>query len=1144
MKSLSASFWRPGVTANALVALALAAAAFAAPKAVRYAERAEEEMLLLQVRLRHSLLVEVLPAYPTEDGLLLPLGQIVRALELRIDVDTSTGRAEGFIVSKDRRFELDAASAQVRAAGRFETFAPSFVEVHREDIYIDTGLLTRYLPIDLVVDLRAALVRIIPREPLPIELRQARRARAGEFSASTADEMLPRVEVPYGPVTAPFIDPTIQVELAPSATGSYRAAGQYSLFAASELLFLESNLHLSGTDDKPLSAARLSLGRRDPGGRLLGPLRAREVLVGDVLHPGLELVQFAQSGPGFLVSNFPLHRPSRFDRHTFTGDLPPGWEVELYRNDALIAYQESRADGRYEFRDVPLYFGRNSFRLVFYGRFGEKREERREFEVDQTMTPRGKLYYRLVANDPMKGTLIDPVHPPDSPFLGPRSLAEVEFGVTRRLSLRGGTATLESGGDRHQYAFGGVRAYWRNVFASGDFVSDREGGAVWQTSVRTRLGWTTFSVQQAQFQRGFDSEAIISFGELDRRTTFLVEGRVPGGFLPIMPFQLEARRDHLAHGGTLDRLRGRVSIYDRGVAATNELTSTSARSEGLDARSVHGTLRVSKYLPSFALRGEVGYTLEPARQLASFSLSADRRLGNDYILGFGITRAVENGTTNYVLSFNKQKGAFGLGFTLDYRQSGDLRAFVSLNAGLAHDSETGWQSSARSTANMGAVSANVFLDANESGAPDPGESPIPDVEFAVNRSLTEARTDANGMAYIGPLPGHQQVDLSLVTRTLEDPLWLVKQPALRIVPRPGRVMKINFPVVSSGEVTGTVYMDPGDGAFEAAGVELELVDDAGVVHHRVRTAYDGFYDIAGILPGRYELRVSPAQLERLNLLDTPKRELRVPSSGKIIDGLDFVLQTESVPHQEGAGSPEPELTLPEPRIKLEPSQVTPPASTTAAPRAAARERSSLSRVSAIPLPAPEWTGRAASFAVQLASFRDREVAGREAARLQQALGHPAFVIEVNLVRKGVWYRVLGGEFAKAEEAHEFRELLRRKGTEVGLVYHLTPADAAVRSTVLRTAISGSAAHGIYVVQVSSYRDREAAERDAAGRRTNLSRPVHVVTVDLEERGIWHRVLVGDFASEREAGAFRANLMESGLPVGPVYRIEKSRHPGD
>ena len=36
------------------------------------------------------------------------------------------------------------------------------------------------------------------------------------------------------------------------------------------------------------------------------------------------------------MNNKDLYRPSEFDKTSFEGNLQPGWDVELYRNNVLI----------------------------------------------------------------------------------------------------------------------------------------------------------------------------------------------------------------------------------------------------------------------------------------------------------------------------------------------------------------------------------------------------------------------------------------------------------------------------------------------------------------------------------------------------------------------------------------------------------------------------------------------------------------------------------------------------------------------------------------------------------------------------------------------------------------------------------------
>ncbi len=64
-----------------------------------------------------------------------------------------------------------------------------------------------------------------------------------------------------------------------------------------------------------------------------------------------------------------------------------------------------------------------------------------------------------------------------------------------------------------------------------------------------------------------------------------------------------------------------------------------------------------------------------------------------------------------------------------------------------------------------------------------------------------------------------------------------------ILPRPGKLAMVDFPVQIAGEVSGTIYLLRAGTRREAGGVELELLDGRGEVVARTRSAADGFYDL-------------------------------------------------------------------------------------------------------------------------------------------------------------------------------------------------------------------------------------------------------------------------------------------------------------
>ena len=78
---------------------------------------------------------------------------------------------------------------------------------------------------------------------------------------------------------------------------------------------------------------------------------------------------------------------------------------------------------------------------------------------------------------------------------------------------------------------------------------------------------------------------------------------------------------------------------------------------------------------------------------------------------------------------------------------------------------------------------------------------------------------------------------------------------------------------------------------------------------------------------------------------------------------------------------------------------------------------------------------------------------------------------------------------------------------------------------------------VFSIHFTSYRDRAAAERDLKRIAALVEREGFVAEVDLGEKGVWHRVMVGEFPSAEEAKAIRAELAAKGTrDMGWVYRV--------
>lgn len=867
---------------RALVALTLLFGAAGLSQAIPqqsepFVQRAEEELLLLEVVLDREVLTPTMPAYPIRGGLLVPMGEMARLLSLAVETDVVGASAEGFLLSEDRRFRLDVRGGTVTIGGQQEAIQPEQVEIHQSDIYVDTRALARWWPVDFKIDLFASQIIVQPREPLPAQVRKARQKLidSARISSPVAPSY-PETPNPFALFDGPFIDQTMRL-FSTSSDGAERENGaEFTTYMAGDLLYHQANLFVSGSDHDPFDTVRFTLGRSHPEGRYLGPLNAREYAIGDVVSLGLDQLLLPSSGPGLLVSNYPLRQQSQFDRHTFRGDLPPGWEVELYQNEVLLAYQQSRADGLYLFEDVPLLFGQNLFRLVFHGPQGQKREEIYRFQVGETLVPEGELYYRAVSADP--------------DFSGRRSTFELDYGLRKNLSLKVAVADAETQYGDFTWANVSASVFWRSLFARFGVAAEKDGGTAVQIAAQTRLGPLNFSFEHAELNDFVSEVYRPQFGLIDRRTVLRTDALFRIGRVASVPLSLEVERNELVTGGEAYRLNSRVGGYYRRTFLTHQLQGFVFNGTDSGADSLFGSVLASRQLRTFGLRGEVLYGIEPEREIRAASVTAETYAVPGFVLQSGVFHSLQADRTDLFASANKREGRFAAGLLLTWSDPGGVSVSINLFTGLARDRVGDWIAEARGVAATGAASAFVFLDRNGNGVPDRGEPPIENVGFFINRASTRQVTDETGRAVFTGLPAELRSDIAISPSTLEDPLWKPARAGVSFVARPGKALEVLFPVIATGEITGTVFLNRGGGWTEAPGLRLRLValekeeEVASVV-----TAYDGFYEITGVAPGQYRLQVDRAQAERLGLSGELERDVVITAEGTILDGFDLRL---------------------------------------------------------------------------------------------------------------------------------------------------------------------------------------------------------------------------------------------------------------
>lgn len=864
----------------------------------------EDEAAITQVYLRATPLGDGLNVFPWKRTGLVPLGEICRLIHFPIEVDAAGGQAKGFFIHPDRSFKLDYAVRAVVSNGRTFTFEPGQVRRHGGDFYVEAALLEVWFPLTVKLEFRDSSLYLTSREPLPIEQawdRDRANARLLSGGSGTSGASGPLLEHPYQAFSLPVVDL--------SATFRHASKGPNtdptgSLGVGGDVLWMSALAYLTRDSRGSYRSSRATLYRDDPDGRLLGPLRARHFSLGDLRHgASLDLAGGLPQGRGLGIDNLPLDFRTRFATRVFRGPLPAGWSVELFRNNGLVGFQQARPDATYEFPPVDLTFGINTFRLVFHGPHGERREEQVRLDISQDQPEPGAFYYRMAAIKPQE--LVDPAPDTVRVMDKPAYLAEVEAGLSTRFSAHAGFMRLEFSDGPRSYGVAGLRTVlpWASVDVTGaasSFApldgSDTQKGKAGQITFRTGLGYSTLLARHAEYRGGYLPVHDVTVGA--RGTLLRDDALTLSGSTYLGGRAYNASYTFLRQGYDTGRRESqRISLGTTlGRVSLNQAIGTTVDSTGTrTARSLEAQLLASSFFHAYGIQAEIQgrKQQEYAFRLENYALNLTRVFDSGVALQAVLRGSFRGGSggPSLTASLIQQKGRWGWGLDGSYSKSGGAGVGVRLQVSLGRDPRSRrWFMDAQPLSSMGAVSARAFLDANGNGRQDPGEKSLDDPRFKVGDSTRPGvRADAQTALYTGIGAG-RDTPISLDVSSLEDMTHQPRHPSYTIRPRAGVVTPVDYPVVVLGEVMGTCRARRGARIEELAGLLVELTDETGRVLQSQRSAFDGFFEFRNLPLGPYRLRVAPSEVQRLQLKEPAPRILNLDLKRPFAEGQDLVVE--------------------------------------------------------------------------------------------------------------------------------------------------------------------------------------------------------------------------------------------------------------
>jgi hypothetical protein len=866
MRRISSIFGRALMGAAALMGVGQPGSAIAAPGWTA----SGDDALLFDVRLSQYRLGDGVRGYQTPGGTCVDLADTIMALDISLRLDKKLRRATGWAFEEGHKIAIDREADTVQIMNKVQKLGSGDIYDTPEGWCVDTKRLSSWLGIELNADQSNALLVIKSSAKLPVELQMERRSRAAKVQNVASFDLatLPHAHTPFKGIKAPSVDAVVSIGGLKQGGGGHEQFNvRYELYAAGEVGPIAYNARLSSNNQGVPSSLRLQAYRTDPEANLLGPLHATHVAAGDVSGVSTPLVSQATSGRGIIVTNRPIDRPASFDRTDFRGELPTGWDAELYRNGQLLAFAVDRADGRYEFLDVPLQYGQNRFEVVLYGPQGQIRRESRAVPVGLDSIPPRKTYYwaGLYQEGYDLITLDKSIIRPG--LGGWRGGVGVERGLNVKTSaaLYGHSLVLDDGLRRFYGEASIRRAVGPTLIELGGSMESR-GGYALRGQILGELAKTSFSLESIIAKNGYQSDRIgkgvtgIHQLGIDHSINL---GRA------VVPIHLDARYTTRDSGETSLESRARISTTMGRMSFTGEL---GVRQDHLPfgpspPAVMEAAFLANAYVGRVRVRGESRFRLAPdarfesASLIAEWSAGKDDRYRNDWRAELGYDAQAERARASigYVRRFKK----FSLTGSVEAASDGSVAAGLSLAFSLGpKPGGHGIRVTSRRLATSGQAIVRVFRDLNGDGRYQPGEPLEKDVQLAAGRNPVEDLTGKDGTVMLDSLEPYIPVLIGVDASSLPDPLVQPATTGLVVTPRPGVAAIIDLALVSAGEVDGTLIRE-GGGTIE--GVDLELVDVEGQVRGKTRSEYDGFFLFEGVPYGRYSVRIAKISADAARL---------------------------------------------------------------------------------------------------------------------------------------------------------------------------------------------------------------------------------------------------------------------------------------
>ncbi len=854
------------------IAISLALCLFAQSNPASAQTFSEYDLLLLDFELNKQAIAESVTAYQYNNDIVISLAETGAALGFPISVDAGNGIASGWFISKDRVFELDIDAATVTVGGDTAALSPGDAITFGHAIYVTLDAFSRWFPVTLTAQLSSMTIDVQAEETLLVQLRAHRSELLGQQMASL-ESMLPAIAQPYRLLGSHTADTSLGYSVRRETTADGMSSPDTSFTHSSlirgDLAYMTSAIYLSGNNDVPLGYARMTLSRTAPD----TPLGINLIELGDIIPSAIIGTPQVGIERGLRINGSTAKNTDsdHYDANKtrITGDIQQGWEVELLHEAIRIDYQIIGLEGRYDFRDLNLYVGKNTFELIFYGPAGEQYSEIITRYSGVNAINKGVLNYEFSASQ--KATpLFNSKLVIDESISNKGSehyTASVGYGLSSNLSINSTWNSSLVGNERLDYYSLGVRAGLGILYITLDATIDPLGGTIWNGVVNVPAQKHLWGFN-AQFEHTQYADSVLATdATYDLQINSLSRLTLTGNIKTIATRWSVAQRQLADKTSTLytTDLSKTIGLSRFGNTLNYQTVDDPEQAERY--KQVNGNLYFNAKLDSLSIRGNVSYQLEPSSKTEAYNLDLNLPISIKMNLNFGLDHSPKIKLTEYNAAANWQLKYLTLSPKITYDSNERYTGFIFLTMSFGpRPDRPGVLIRGQARANSGGVAARTFLDHNNNGVFDPSDKALPNIDINATQAFQRATTDEHGVAYLSKLKTNKVTDIRIHSASLSERGLHSNNPGNSVQPRPAYWAVIDFPIVKTGEIGGYLYQQNALARIPKPGTVVELWDQDNQLVEFSVSDHDGFFLFEDIPYGTYTVTLAETHRSRLTQL--------------------------------------------------------------------------------------------------------------------------------------------------------------------------------------------------------------------------------------------------------------------------------------